>query len=94
MQEGLNLVGHRAFINCRSLRSITVPDSLFEFGSLALGFWVDYPTDYREQEHCYPDSEFVILGSRKSVAESYAKVYEFKFKPVNRKKRSTNHGII
>ena len=72
-------IAPRAFMNCKALKSVTVPKNVIKIATKAFGFYsyTDKNGDYKEAKI----EGFTIKGKKGSTAYKYAKKYKFKFVP-------------
>ena len=71
MEEGLEYIGEQAFFDCVNLTKMSIPKSVKEIGTKAIGF------TYEGRQGSYE-----ITGYPGTAAESYANDYALKFKPL------------
>lgn len=71
-------IGECAFLDCKSLKSITIPASVDKIGDYAFGFITN-----GEKKELVPD--FVIYGYTGTAAEEYANKYGVKFESIGYK---------
>ncbi len=67
--KGIQIIGEKAFVNCVSLKSVYVPDSVTQLGVQSFGY-INHIDEYGHTGY-KADKEFIVYGSKGSVAEDY-----------------------
>lgn len=73
--KAVTSIGDRAFVECKSLKAVTIPKSVTEIGEQAFGYYTEGSPDavYKKV------SGFTVTGYKGSAAETYAKDNGFTF---------------
>ncbi len=75
--KGVTNIGDSAFASCTGMSSVDIPDSVTKIGRFAIGYNVAY--DANGDEFYLRRDNFIIVGSKGTTAEQYAKENGFKF---------------
>ena len=78
IQNNVTEIEDRAFDNCKSLKSITIPASVKKIGKMAFGYVLKYQPSGDESYIDVPIKGFTIKGYKDTAAEKYAKKNGFK----------------
>ncbi|MCR5478296.1 MAG: cell wall-binding repeat-containing protein, partial [Ruminococcus sp.] len=79
LNEGTKTLEKWAFINCKDMKSLTIPQSVTSIGQHAVGF-CHLSGDQTDPDT--PISSFIIYGYKGSAAETYAKSNGITFKEI------------
>ncbi len=72
-------IGSYAFTGCSGITDVTVPETVTSIGDYAFGYLIKEDADTQEVTP-YVMENFVLRGDSSSVAKTYAKTYDVKFK--------------
>ncbi len=75
-------IGGYAFTGCSGITDVTVPETVTSIGDYAFGYLIEENEESGEVTPYVMDG-FVLRGHSSSVAKSYAKTYDVKFKQTN-----------
>ncbi len=75
-------IGGYAFTGCSGISDVTVPETVKSIGDYAFGYLIEEDEESGEVTPYVMDG-FVLRGHSSSVAKSYAKTYDVKFKQTN-----------
>lgn len=72
-------IGREVFLNCKSLKKVTIPKNVKKIGPKAFGYCMNKKYKYKRL------NDFKILGYKGTAAEKYAKKNKFKFVALKKK---------